>query len=78
MRSGNVRVATDGVIENNYLDTPMRRLIRKYPDVAEAVLDKCFKERYEDGKYQVGESWGWFLKIISVGIPTYAGMKTGF
>ena len=23
-------------------------------------------------------SWGGFLKIISVGIPTYAGMKTGF
>ena len=21
---------------------------------------------------------GWFLKIISVGIPTYAGMKIGF
>ena len=31
-------------------------------------------------KKQVGLSvvWGGFLKIISVGIPTYSGVKTGF
>ena len=36
----------------------------------------CMKTK----KRVVGTSlcWGGFLKIISVGIPTYAGMKTGF
>ena len=26
------------------LITPMRRLIEKFPDIAEKVLDKCYKE----------------------------------
>ena len=26
------------------MDTPMRTLIRKYPDLAVTVLDQCFKE----------------------------------
>ena len=36
-----LRTASD---VNHKLDTPMRNLIRKFPDLAEAVLDKCYKE----------------------------------
>ena len=32
------------------LDTPMRMLIRKYPDLAEIVLDHCYKEKKNHGE----------------------------
>ena len=33
---------------DNVLDTPMRMLIRKFPDIAEIVLDHCYKEKRLD------------------------------
>ena len=32
------------------LDTPMRMLVRKYPDLAEIVLDQCYKEKKNLGE----------------------------
>ena len=32
------------------LETPMRMLIRKYPDLAEMVLDQCYKEKKNLGE----------------------------
>ena len=32
------------------LETPMRMLIRKYPDLAELVLDQCYKEKKNLGE----------------------------
>ena len=31
----------------------------------------------ETPPYATFQTWGGFLKVISVGIPTYAGVKTG-
>ena len=36
---------TTNLITEKVLDTPMRMLVRKYPDLAETVLDKCYKEK---------------------------------
>ena len=33
------------IVARKVLDTPLRMLIRKYPDLAETVLDKCYKEK---------------------------------
>ena len=30
------------------LETPMRQLIERYPDLAQVVLDKCYKEKKDD------------------------------
>ena len=35
------------------LDTPMRMLVRKYPDLAEIVLDQCYKEKQKDQDFLV-------------------------
>ena len=42
MRSCSISKA--GVTSTHVLNTPMRMLIRKYPDIAKTVLDRCYKE----------------------------------
>ena len=38
------------LVTEKILDTPMRMLIRKFPDIAEKVLDKCYKEKNNQNK----------------------------
>ena len=37
-------------LPHQVLETPMRMLIRKYPDLAEVVLDQCYKEKKNLGE----------------------------
>ena len=38
------------ILASQVLDTPMRMLVRKYPDLAEIVLDQCYKEKKNLGE----------------------------
>ena len=38
----------NNLVATQVLDTPLRMLIRKYPDLAETVLDHCYKEKKLD------------------------------
>ena len=46
-----------------------------------AACNSCFRKWYREmiGWNQISaQFWGGILKIVSVGIPTNAGVKTGF
>lgn len=42
---------------NTKLDTPMRRLIEKFPEEAELVLDRCYKETKSGDDISVEMNW---------------------
>ena len=49
MRSSSVQQG-GSLLNSKVLDTPMRMLIRKFPEMAETVLDQCYKEKQVYGE----------------------------
>ena len=44
---------TTNFMTEKVLDTPMRMLIRKFPDMAEVVLDQCYREKQIENEFSV-------------------------
>ena len=45
-----MKIGATNFVTEQILDTPMRMLIRKYPELAGLVLDRCYKEKEVDQK----------------------------